>query len=82
MRFFVSLTELEDLLDGMLAAYNSTPHDGLNGRTPLEVVAHSTRVQGHWLNWLSETRRRGINLMHNYKRARVRAYLIHGQAPT
>ena len=33
------------------------------------------------LTRISETRRRGINLMHTYKRARVRAYLIHGQRP-
>jgi putative transposase len=81
LRLCVSLTELEDLLEATLAAYNATPHDGLNGRTPLEAVAHSIRVQGHWLSWLPEARRRGIYLMHTPKRARVRAYLTQGQRP-
>ena len=81
LRLIVSLTELEDLLEAALAAYNATPHDGLNGRTPLEAVAHSVRTQGHWLSWLPDTRRRGIYLMHTPKRARVRAYLAQGQRP-
>jgi len=79
LRLHVSLAELEDLLEASLAAYNGTPHDGLNGRTPLEAVAHSIRTRGHWLNWLPEERRRGIYLMHTPKRARVRAYLPQGQ---
>jgi transposase InsO family protein len=79
LRLFVSLTELEDLLEASLASYNATPHAGLNGRTPLEAVAHSIRTQGHWLSWLPEARRRNLDLMHTPKRARVRGYLAQGQ---
>lgn len=79
LRLFVSLTELEDLLEASLAAYNATPHAGLNGRTPLEAMAHSIRHPHAWLNWLPESRRRQLYLMHTPKRARVRGYLAQGQ---
>jgi hypothetical protein len=34
----VTLPELEELLDAHIANYHATPHDGLNGRTPLEAL--------------------------------------------
>jgi transposase InsO family protein len=79
LRLFVSLTELEDLLEAVLAGYNATPHGGLNGRTPLEAMTHSIRNRGAWLNWLPESRRTQLYLMHTPKRARVRGYLAQGQ---
>jgi len=79
LRLFVSLTELEDLLEAALAAYNATPHLGLNGRTPLEAVEHSVRHCGAMLSWLPEHRRRRLGLMQTPKRARVRGYLAQGQ---
>ena len=40
LRLFVSLDELEELVDAAIAVYNGTPHDALNGRTPLEAIEH------------------------------------------
>ncbi|MCK6372780.1 MAG: transposase [Zoogloea sp.] len=34
----ITLAELEELLDVCIANYHATPHDGLNGRTPLEAM--------------------------------------------
>ena len=34
----ITLQELEELLDVTIANYHCTPHDGLNGRTPLEAL--------------------------------------------
>ena len=34
----ITLPELEELLDVYIANYHATPHDGLNGRTPLEAL--------------------------------------------
>ena len=34
----ISIPELEELLEVTIANYNGTPHDGLNGRTPLEAM--------------------------------------------
>ena len=81
LRLFVALDELEDLLEAVLAGYNATPHDGLNGRTPLEAMEHSVRVRGAMLNWLPEAKRRALCLMHTPRRARVRGYLEQGQRP-
>jgi len=79
LRLFVSLAELEDLLEISLAAYNGTPHYGLNGRTPLEAIEYSLRDPGALLSWLPEHKRRRLCLMHTPKLATVRGYLAQGQ---
>lgn len=81
LRLYVSLTEVEELMEAALAAYNAMPHDGLNGRTPLEAVEHSVRGRGAMLNWLPEAKRRTLCLMQTPKRATVRGYLHQGQRP-
>ena len=35
------MQELEELLDVTIANYHCTPHDGLNGNTPLEAMSMS-----------------------------------------
>ena len=81
LRLFVSLDEIEELLEAALAVYNATPHEGLNGRTPLEAVEHSVRNRGAIINWLPEAKRRTLCLMHTPRRAIVRGYLAQGQRP-
>ena len=81
LRLFVSLDELEDLLEASLAQYNASPHNGLNGRTPLEAVEHSVRGHGAMLNWLPEAKRRTLCLMHTPHTSTVRGYLDQGQRP-
>ena len=81
LRLYVSLDEVEELLEAALAVYNATPHEGLNGRTPLEAVEHSVRNRGAMLDWLPEAKRRTLCLMHTPRRAVVRGYLAQGQRP-
>jgi hypothetical protein len=81
LRLYVSLAEIEDLLEAALAHYNASPHNGLNGRTPLEAVEHSVRGSGAMLNWLPEAKRRTLCLMHTPHTATVRGYLDQGQRP-
>ena len=81
LRLYVSLSELEELLEAAIGGYNGTPHDGLNGRTPLEAVEHSVRVRGAILNWLPEAKRRTLCLMQTPRRVTVRGYLEQGQRP-
>ena len=81
LRLYVSLDELEDLIEASLAQYNATPHNGLNGRTPLEAVEHSVRGRGAILNWLPEAKRRTLCLMHTPHTSTVRGYLDQGQRP-
>ena len=81
LRLYVSLSELDELLEAAIGGYNGTPHDGLNGRTPLEAVEHSVRVRGAILNWLPEAKRRTLCLMQTPRRTTVRGYLEQGQRP-
>ena len=80
-RLHVSLSEIEELLEATMAVYNASPHDGLNGRTPLEAVEHSIRTRGAMLNWLPDAKRRTLCLMQTPKRVIVRGYLHQGQRP-
>ena len=81
LRLYVSLDELEDLLEASLAQYNATAHNGLNGRTPLEAVEHSVRGRGAMLNWLPAAKRRTLCVMHTPHTSIVRGYLDQGQRP-
>ncbi|MDQ6876225.1 MAG: Mu transposase C-terminal domain-containing protein [Candidatus Dormibacteraeota bacterium] len=81
LRLYVSLGELEELLEAAIAGYNASPHGGLNGRTPLEAMEHSVRVRGAMLNLLPEAKRRTLCLMQTPRRKTVRGYLEQGQRP-
>ena len=80
-RLHVSLAEIQELLEATIAAYNASPHNGLNGRTPLEAVEHSIRTRGAMLNWLPDAKRHTLCLMQTPKRVIIRGYLHQGQRP-
>jgi putative transposase len=44
LRFFVSLDELEELVEYAIGSYHSTPHAGLNNVTPLEAIVYFVRA--------------------------------------
>jgi hypothetical protein len=54
LRLFVSLDGQEQLIDAAIGVYDGTPHEGLNGRTPLETIECSVRGRGLMLNCLPE----------------------------
>lgn len=81
IRLFLSITELEQLMEASIAAYNATPHSGLHGHTPLAVVEQSIRGRGAVLSWLPERKRRAMYLMQTPKRTRVRGYIAQGIRP-
>lgn len=81
LRLFVSLDELEELMEASISAYNVTPHGGLNGRTPLEAMEYFVRGKGEMLQWLPEPKRRTLCLMQTAHRCRVRGYLDQGVHP-
>jgi putative transposase len=39
-------------MEASIAGYNATPHDGLNGRTPLEAMEYLVRGKGQMIWWL------------------------------
>lgn len=81
LRLFVSLSELEELMEAALAGYNATPHAGINGRTPLEAMDYLVRGKGSMITWLPEAKRRTLCLMQTAHRCRVRGYLAQGTRP-
>lgn len=81
LRLFVSLDEIEDLMEASIATYNAMPHAGLNGRTPLEAMHYHVRGKGHLITWLPEAKRRTLCLMQRAHRCRVRGYLGQGIRP-
>ena len=70
-----------ELMEASLAAYNATPHAGLNGRTPLQAMEYLVRGKGHMVWWLPESKRRTLCLMQTAHRCRVRGYLAQGTRP-
>ncbi|MGZ9709210.1 transposase [Glaciimonas sp. GNP009] len=81
LRLFLSLAELEELMEASLATYNATPHSGLNGRTPLEAMTYHVRGKAAMISWLPEAKRRTLCLMQEARRCPVRGYLQQGTRP-
>lgn len=77
----MTLAELEDLLEIMVAHYNGSPHGSLNGRTPLEQLAYYLREKQSPLRWLAEPRRRNLCLMQMPRQAIVRGSVGRGVRP-
>jgi transposase InsO family protein len=81
LRLYVSLDELEELVEYAIAGYNGTPHSGLNNATPLEAMEYFIRGKQMVVTWLAEHHRRTLCLMQSARRCRVRAYLDQGVRP-
>ncbi|CAB3734202.1 helix-turn-helix domain-containing protein [Paraburkholderia rhynchosiae] len=81
LRLYVSLDELEELVEYVIASYNGTPHSGLNNVTPLEAIEYFIRGRQTMVTWLCEHHRRTLCLMQSARRCRVRAYLDQGVRP-
>ncbi|BCQ58028.1 hypothetical protein BLKGLAD_70900 (plasmid) [Burkholderia gladioli pv. gladioli] len=81
LRLYVSIDELEELVEYAIASYNGTPHSGLNNATPLEAIEYFVRGRQTMVTWLAEHHRRSLCLMQSARRCRVRAYLGQGVRP-
>ena len=78
IRLFVSLSDMEELMEASIASYNATPHAGLNGKSPLEAMTYFIRAKSQLLLWLPEPKRKTMCLMQTPHRCRVRGYLPQG----
>ncbi|WP_224082783.1 transposase family protein [Cupriavidus laharis] len=81
LRLYVSLDELEELVEYAITTYNGTPHTGLNNVTPLEAIEYHVSTRQTVLTRLTEQHRRTLCLMQAARRCRVRAYLEQGVRP-
>ena len=81
LRLYVSIDELDELIEDAIANYNGTPHSGLNNVTPLEAMEYFVRRKQTLLTWLAQYHRRSLCLMQSARRCRVCAYLDQGVRP-
>jgi putative transposase len=81
LRLYVSLDELEELVEYAIASYHGTPHAGLNNVTPLEAMEYFIRGKQVMVTWLAEYHRRTLFLMQSARHCSVRAYLPQGVRP-
>ena len=81
LRLYVSIEELDELIEYAIANYNGTPHSGLNNVTPLEAMEYFVRGKQTLLTWLAHYHRRSLCLMQSARRCRVCAYLDQGVRP-
>ncbi len=81
LRLYLSLDELEDLIEYAISTYHGTPHAGLNHVTPLEAMEYFIRGKQMLLTWLPDPVRRTLCLMQTARQCPVRAYLGQGVRP-
>jgi putative transposase len=81
LRLYVSLDELEELIEYAIASYHGMPHGGLNSVTPLEAMEYFVRSRQVLLTWLPERHRRTLCLMQSARQCRVHAYIERGVRP-
>ena len=77
----VTLPELEELLDVHIANYHATPHDGLNGRTPLEALQMAVEHHRVPVRTLAQLLRGRLHQLQPVHLSTVRGSVAHSVAP-
>ncbi|MEM5373194.1 hypothetical protein V4C53_45580 [Paraburkholderia azotifigens] len=77
----ITLPELEELLDVTIANYHATPHDGLNGRTPLEALQLAIAHQHAPVRTLPHLLRARLHQLQPVHLCTVRGSVARGVAP-
>jgi len=77
----MTLDELEDVIDVVLANYNGEPHTGLGGRTPLEAMHFLLARREGLLRTLPEARRSTLCLLQEARIVTIRGNVARGVRP-
>ncbi|MGF6265330.1 putative transposase [Paraburkholderia youngii] len=77
----MTLDELEDVIDVVLANYNGEPHTGLGGRTPLEAMHFRLAQREGLLRTLPEARRSALCLLQEARIVTIRGNVARGVRP-
>ena len=77
----VRLDELMELTAVAIANYNAAAHDGLGGRSPLEILGYHVTEKRIALRWLSEPMRRHLCLLQHEHEGHVRGSIPRGVRP-
>ncbi|WP_243860181.1 MULTISPECIES: hypothetical protein [Burkholderia] len=77
----MTLDELEDVIDVVLANYNGEPHTGLGGRTPLEAMQFQLAKGEELLRTLPVVRRGTLCLLQEARVVTIRGNVSRGERP-
>jgi putative transposase len=81
LSLLMSLDELEDVVDVVLADYNGEPHTGLGGRTPLEAMHFLIARESSLVRTLPAARRGTLCLLHEARVVTIRGSIKRGMRP-
>jgi hypothetical protein len=76
----ITLVEMEQLLDVVIANYNCEPHSSLHGRSPLEYLRHYIAGGGH-IPQIPEGKRSTLGLLDRRIKRTVRGSIKAGKRP-
>jgi transposase InsO family protein len=77
----MTLDELEDVIDVVLANYNGEPHTGLGGRSPLEAMQFQIARREGLLRTVPEARRSTLCLLQEARIVTIRGNVSRGVRP-
>jgi prepilin-type processing-associated H-X9-DG protein len=81
LSLLMSLDELEDVVDVVLADYNGEPHTGLGGRTPLEAMHFLIARESSLVRTLPAARRGTLCLLQEARVVTIRGSVKRGVRP-
>jgi len=79
-RFDIKLTEIEEVLDVLIANYNADIHGSLHGRSPLEHIRHYLENGGR-VTQIPESKRSSVDLFVRKESVTIRGNLKQGKSP-
>jgi putative transposase len=77
----IPLSELEELVEAVLASLNATPHESLGGRSPLQALEYWVRGQAVIIRRLPEPMRKDLCLLQAAHSSRVSGSVARGIRP-
>lgn len=80
-RLLVTLDELEDMIEVLLADYNGEPHAALDGRTPLEAMMYSVGKHADQIRVMPHVARANLCLLQEAKVVPVKGTVLTGLRP-
>jgi len=81
VRFKIRLSEIEELIDVLIANYNVTRHEGVLNRTPLEYIKNFENSGSELVRTLPESKREAIPLFEREYIRTVRGRIDTGRRP-
>jgi putative transposase len=80
-RLLVTLDELEDMIEVLVADYNGEPHAALDGRTPLEAMTYSVGRHADQIRVMPQVARANLCLLQEAKIVTVKGTTLTGLRP-